>query len=144
MTTTYVDRSNSNAEVFRRANELIKNETDPAKKPREIIPFVTCYLNSRMKRLARLNKMEKEHPVRHITFGPDAKQRLVPWEPPNRRVGRPRFKRVTETIKNMWHNVSNLHAHIPQTFDNDNTHMHEAIKHNIQTEDVNPAFLFKF
>ena len=73
MTTTYVDRSNSNAEVFRRANELIKNETDPAKKPREIIPFVTCYLNSRMKRLARLNKMEKEHPVRHITFGLDAK-----------------------------------------------------------------------
>ena len=143
MKTTYVERNNSNEEVFRRANEHIKNETEPGKEPKQIIPFVVCYLSSKMKRLARLNKLDAKHPVRHITFGPDRENRLVPWNPPNRRVGRPRYKWVTETIKNMWRNVSSTYAHIPQAFDNDNTMQHEAIKTELDKETPTPTFLFK-
>ena len=49
MQTTYVDRLNTNAEVFRRANVEIENETRNGTIPKVVKPFVTCYLNSRMK-----------------------------------------------------------------------------------------------
>ena len=117
MKTLYFARENSNAEVFRRANEEIRKETPDGKIPKTIKPFVTCYLNSRMKRLARVHRMNHDHAVRHITFAPDPNQHIVPWTPPNRRVGRPRYKWVTETIKEMWHNIRHEHTHIPQAFD---------------------------
>ena len=63
MTTTYVERNNTNAEVFRGANEKIRQETQEGKIPKQIVPFVTSYLNSRMKRLARIYKMRDGHPV---------------------------------------------------------------------------------
>jgi len=143
MKTTYVERGNSNAEVFRRANEEIQNETPEGKTPKKIKPFVTCYLNSRMKRLARVHKMKHDHAVRHITFAPDPKKRIVPWNPPNRRVGRPRFKWVTKTIKDMWHNIRHEHAHITQAFDRDNSLQHEAIKQSIDSLASDPSYLFK-
>lgn len=92
MRTTYVERENSNAEVFRRANEEIQNETQVDKYKKTIKLFVTFYLNNRMKRLARVYRMNHDHAVRHITFAPDPNEHIVPWNPPNRRVGRPRFK----------------------------------------------------
>ena len=128
MTTTYVERSNTNAEVFRRANETIQNETEEGKTPKKITPFVTTYLNSRMKRLTRISKMSNEHPVKHITFGLDQEGKIVPWTPANRRVGRPRFKRVTETINNIWDNTKHKYTHLPQTFDKENLQQHEANK----------------
>lgn len=141
--TTFVERSNTNEEVFRQANEHIQNETREGKIPKKVIPFVKSYLNSRMKRLARLNKLEHDHPVRHITFGPNRENKTVPWDPPNRRVGRPRFKWVTETIKNIWENVRHLHTHIPQTFDNNNTEQHEAIRNSINSTTSDPEYLFR-
>ena len=57
MTTTYKERNNLNAEVFRRANDQIQQETEEGKLPQKIMPFVTCYLNGRMKKLARIHKM---------------------------------------------------------------------------------------
>ena len=120
MTTTYVERTNTNAEVFRRANEAIKNETPDGKTPKQIKPFVTCYLNSRMKRLTRLYKMPAGHPVRHITLAPDSHGNCVPWIPPNRRVGRPRYNWVTETTSDIWTNIRHEHQHIQQGFDNKN------------------------
>ena len=82
MNTTYVERTNTNAEVIRRANELIKSETPEGKCPKVVKPFVHSYLNARMKRLARIRLMPREHPVRHITMAPDARSRFVPWDPP--------------------------------------------------------------
>jgi len=143
MKTTYVERTNTNKEVFRRANELIKDETAPEKKPKIIVPFVTCYLNSRIKRLIRLNKMDAKHPVRHITFGTDRDNRLVPWTPSNRRIGRPRYKWVTEAVKDMWQNITSTHAHIPPEFDNNNIQQHEAVKNCMSTEAPNPTPVFK-
>ena len=130
MTTTYVERNNSNAEVFRKANEAIKQETPENKIPTTVKPFVTCYLNSRMKRLARIHNMPKEHPVRHITIGPNPDNNCVPWNPPNRRVGRPRFKWVTEAVGDIWANIRHEHPSIPQAFDRkvENKRQHEAVK----------------
>ena len=130
MTTTFVERNNSNAEVFRRANEQIQNETPEGKAPKRVKEFITCYKSSRMKRLARLYQMPNEHPVRHITFAPPPPNTnlITPWIPPNRRVGRPRFKWVTETLNDMWTNLASIHPHITQIFDRQgNEHQHEII-----------------
>ena len=123
----------------------MRNETAAWKTPKRIVDFVTCYRNSRMKRLARIYKMPEEHPVRHITFAmnPPNPNLILPWIPPNRRVGRPRFKWVTETIKDMWNNIKHEHTHIPQTFDKDNQLQHEAIKESINNAASDPPFLFK-
>ena len=142
MKTTFVERNNSNAEVFRRANEAIKAETPDGKIPKTIKPFIHSYLNARMKRLARIRLMPRGHPVRHITLGPDPRQRTVPWDPPNRRVGRPRFKWVTETMQNVWNNTRHTHRHIPQLFDNQNIQQHEAINMSLSEQSSAPAFLY--
>ena len=144
MHTTYVERNNSNAEVFRRANEQIRIETPEGKTPKQIVEFVTCYKNSRMKRLARIHKMPKEHPVRHITFAtnPPSPNLILPWIPPNRRVGRPRFKWVTEALSDMWTNVASIHPHVAQIFDrHGNEHQHEILVREISSPQ--PRFLFK-
>ena len=144
MTTSFVERHNSNAEVFRRANETLRHETPPGKTPKIIKPFVTCYLNSRMKRLARIHKMPKEHPVRHITIGPDPENNCVPWNPSNRRVGRPRFQWITETVGDIWANIRHEHIDIPQQFDRKvvNKRQHEAVKNAMHSSTSSPSFLF--
>ena len=96
-----------------------------------------------MKRLARVYRMNHDHAVRHITFAPDPNHRIIPWTPPNRRVGRPRFKWVTETIKDMWHNIRHEYTHLPQTFDKDDLAQHEAITHAISHLASDPLYLFK-
>ena len=75
--------------------------------------------------------MSNGHAVRRITFAPDPNHSITPWTPPYRRVGRPRFKWVTETIKNMWHNIRHEYTHLPQVFDEDDVSQHEAITHAI-------------
>ena len=87
----------------------------------------------------RANKLHREHPVRHITSGPEARQRLVPWVPHNQRVGRPSFKWGSETIERMWsasctHTYRKLSIMIAR--------MHEAIKHDRQIADANLVFSF--
>ena len=143
MQTTYVDRSNTNAEVFRRANVEIENETRNGTIPKVVKPFVTCYLNSRMKRLARIHRMNCNEAVRHVTFAPDPDHAIKPWTPPNRRVGRPRFKWVTETIKDMWNNIKHEYTHIPQMFDENNKLQQKAIRESIDNAASDPPFLFK-
>ena len=100
-------------------------------------------LSEQQNLLAKVHKMNYDHAVRHITFAPDPHQNIVPWNPPNRRVGRPRFKWVTETIKDMWHNIRHEHAHIPQAFDRDNSLQHEAIKQSIDSLASDASYLFK-
>ena len=71
MSTTYVSRTNSNAEAFRRANDLMKSGTAEGEIPNVAKQSVKCDLDSRMKRLTLIYKMNPEHPVRHITLGPE-------------------------------------------------------------------------
>ena len=144
MKTTYVERNNSNAEVFRRANEHIRNETPQGKEPKQIRQLLACYKNSRMKRLARIHAMPRDHPVRHITFDTNQPNPnlILPWIPPNRRVGRPRYKWVTETLNDMWTNLASIHPHVTQSFDRTgNEHQHEIIRKEMNS--VEPRFFFK-
>ena len=144
MTTTYVERNNSNAEVFRKANELIQNETPEGKTVKHVQEFVKIYKNSRMKRLARIYQLPREHPVRYITFAANTPNPnlITPWIPPNRRVGRPRFKWVTETLSDMWTNLASIHPHLSPTFDREgNERQHALIKREINSPE--PRFLFK-
>ena len=142
METTYVERNNTNAEVFRRANEQIKSETPEGKTPKVVRPFVQSYLNARMKRLARIRLMPRQHPVRHISLAPDARNRSAPWDPPNRNVGRPRFKWVTETVQDVWNNTKHSFQHLPQPFDNQNAQQHEAVNQSLIDQTSAPAFLY--
>ena len=86
---TYVGRNNSNADVFKRANEQIRNETLQEKELKQIKQLLTCYKNSRMNRLAVIHAMPRDHPVRHITF--DTKHPnpnlILPWIPPQPQSG---------------------------------------------------------
>ena len=146
MKTTYVERNNSNAEVFRRADEAIQHET-PAGKPQKIArPFFTCYKNSRMKRLARVFNLPDDHPVKQIIFASnDDTSLILPWIPPNRRVGRPRFKWVTELSSDMWTSMASIHPTAPNAFDREgNTTQHDILKETIlSVSSSEPAFLFK-
>ena len=145
MKTTYVERNNSNAEVFRRANEAIQHETPAGKPQKTVRAFVTCYRNSRMKRLARVFKMSDDHPVKHITFAPNNSNLILPWIPPNRRVGRPRFKWVTETMSDMWTNMASIHPAAPNAFDREgNVTQHDILREAILSDSSSePPFLFK-
>ena len=143
MKTTFVDRSNTNENVFKRANEIIESETREGKEAKKVKPFVNIYKNSRIKRLVRVRAMKDDHPVKCITFGPDPTGRIVPWDPPNRRVGRPRFKWVTETIKTVWENIRHTHPHISPHFDNDSPQQHEAITTSFEEVASIPQYLFK-
>ena len=144
MKTTYVERNNTNAEVFRKANELIQNQTEAGKTPKRIKEFVKAYKNSRMKRLTRIFQMSTDHPVRHITFANNHPNPnlISPWIPPDRRVGRPRFKWVTETLNDMWINMASTHPNVPQVFDKQgNEHQHTILKQEMHSPA--PRFLFK-
>ena len=128
---------------FRKANDAIRNEIPDGKTPKLVKPFVTCYLNSRMKRLARIKNMPRDHPVRRITLAQHANNHTVPWGPPNRRVGRPRFKWVTGTNKNGWDNIKSTHPEIQRTFDHNDTQQHDVIHARLNTSVSDPIFLFK-
>ena len=142
MNTTYVERNNTHAEVFGQASEQIKSETPEGEIPKIVKPFVHSYLHARMKRLARIRLMPRQHLVRHITLAPDARSRLVPWDPPSRRVGGSRFKWVTETVQDVWNNMRHSHQNIPQPFDNQNAQQHEAVNQGLIDQTSVPAFLY--
>ena len=144
MKTTYVERNNTNAEIFRKANELIQNQTEAGTTLKRIKEFVKAYKNSRMKRLTRIFQMSTDHPVRHITFANNHPNPnlISPWIPPDRRVGRPRFKWVTETLNDMWINMASTHPNVPQVFDKQgNEHQHTILKQEMHSPA--PRFLFK-
>ena len=98
MNTTYVNRENSNQEVYRRANQILQQER--AKKP--ITPFRQAYLASKTQRFIRTAQSEDSCPVREATFQPGS---IKPVSHPNKRVGRPKNKWVTENLKHIWSNI---------------------------------------
>ena len=89
--------------------------------------------------------MPSNHPVRHITFAPPPrghKNLLLPWIPPNRRVGRPRFKWVTETLNDMWTNMASITPSMNSNFDKEgNEQQHMTIQSEMTSP--RPGSLFK-
>ena len=99
MKTTFIDRSNTNEEVYRRANECIKHSTPANKIPKKVKPFAVAYQDSKAKRYTRILKQNNSNPVKQTTF---RRNSILPNEPLNRKVGRPKNKWVTEAARHMW------------------------------------------
>ena len=81
METTYINRENTNEEVYRRANA--KARTDNA-----IRPLSQVLKEKRIKLLGHIVRRPGEHPQHQITF---YTRSLIPRTVDKRRVGRPRL-----------------------------------------------------
>jgi len=94
MTTTFVNRQNTNHAVISKANETIKRED----KNKKIKPFRQIYQDVKTKRLAKIILQEPTVSERRISFQSD----LNAWDYGNKRVGRPKTKWVEDAIRELW------------------------------------------
>ena len=91
MSTTYIDRANTNHEVYRRANLEMGLGAE------EIIrPLSDVLQEKRRKVLGHIIRRRRDHPQHQATF---ATRNLLPQQVEHRRVGRPRAVWTYETMK---------------------------------------------
>ena len=94
MSTTYIDRANTNEEVFRRANAAISEGHH-----KYIRPLSEVLKEKRRKLLGHIIRRPHDHPQHQATF---ATRTLIPRTTERRRVGRPRAAWTYETMKDSW------------------------------------------
>ena len=99
MRTTYIDRSNTNQEVHRRANEALGNSEGEC-----IRPLSKVLQEKRRKLLGHIIRRPRQHPQHQLAF---ASRNLHPQRVEHRRVGRPRAAWLHETMKDCWHYRNN-------------------------------------
>ena len=92
MTTTFVERANTNEVVFKRVNEA-------AGKKKTILPLSETYLHRKDKFFCKVLTEEDCNPIRETTLlAGRAKPRI--YFP--RRVGRPKIKWAPSELKRIW------------------------------------------
>ena len=101
MSTTYINRANTNHEVYRRANLEMGLGAE------EIIPPLSGVLQEKQRKvLGHIIRRPRDHPQHQATF---ATRNLLPQQIEHRRVGRPRAAWTYETMKDGWrrkfHNI---------------------------------------
>lgn len=94
--TTYVNRSNMNANVLRLANEKIKRE---GIKNKQIEIFSETYKKQRMRWLQKIFLRRHSDPVRRITL---CQNSFACRSLRKKRVGRPRHKWIDEVVQDFW------------------------------------------
>ena len=136
--TTYVDKANTNEEVFRRARDEIQRNTMEGKTLKKIVPFIQRYFDSTIKISARIKHMENSNPVKKNTPRPGT---LLPWHRPNKRVGRPKHKWVIKTTKDIWERIKRTHPPPldTQQFDPQADDMQQAIEQAVLRPDLPTA-----
>ena len=92
--TTYINRANTNEEVYRRANAEARTERE-----NPILPLSQVLREKRIKLLGHILRRPREHPQHQITFWTRS---LIPRTVDKRRVGRPRLSWIHETMKVAW------------------------------------------
>ena len=97
MTTTYIDRANTNKAVYEKANEAM----NPTGSRKPIKRFSEAYADAKAKRAARLVATDRADPMREISF----KRGLQAWTHARRRVGAPKAKWATNAIALVWDRV---------------------------------------
>ena len=102
MSTTYIDRTNTNHEVYRRANlEMGRGAEEIIRPPSDVLQ------EKRRKVLGHIIRRPRDHPQHQATF---ATRNLLPQQVEQRRVGRPRAAWAYETMKDCWrikfHNIT--------------------------------------
>ena len=102
MSTTYIDRANTNHEVYRRANLEMGLGAE------EIIrPLSDVLQEKRLKLLGHIIRRTRDHPQHQATF---ATRIFLSQQVEHRRAGRPRAAWTYETMKDCWrkknHNIA--------------------------------------
>ena len=95
MSATYIDRANTNHEVYRRANLEMGLGAEEITRP-----LSDVLQEKRGKVLGHINRRPRDHPQHQATF---ATRNLLPQQVEHRRVGRPRAAWTYETMKECWH-----------------------------------------
>jgi hypothetical protein len=67
MVTTYIDRDNTNEEVYRRANAAVEEGTNT----RAITKFSTAYQKQKLKQLQQIINSDHNDPIKQVTLDPN-------------------------------------------------------------------------
>ena len=97
--TTYINRQNTNEEVYRQANQKLEEERGKKK----ITTFRQAYTCSKIKRLKRIINKGNREPVKEITF--ENIELLKTRTPPNRKRQRPIYKWAERAILELWQEI---------------------------------------
>ena len=121
LTTTFVNRENTNKKVFDLANEQVQREGGT----KEIIPFKKAYMCSKLKQLKRIINQNCNEPTRTVTF----RRNLEVWQQPNRRQGRPKYKWASRALIELWDEIKEKQPqHRTTTFNIDNDSIQNILK----------------
>ena len=114
MVTTFIDRSNTNAEVFRRANLQVA-----LRGQEQTIQSIQSTLQQRRIALVgHILRQDNDHPIRIASFRSNS---AAPFEVLHRRVGRPRKNWLQESLRMVWQTVredETEFSNAPDQFDN--------------------------
>ena len=91
---TYINRANTNEEVYRRANAKARTDRE-----NPIRPLSQVLQEKRIKLLGHIIRRPREHPQHQTTF---YTRSLIPRTVGKRRVGRPLLSWTHETMKVAW------------------------------------------
>ena len=125
--TTYVNRQNTNEEVFKRANSRINSfaerhiREDRFRSRKEIIPISKYYEDQRRKLVVQIINAPQADPIRGATA--DANLRLIEYS--TKRVGRPRNNWWTFALNQYWdHIIQQYHPELRGTALNLDSNQH--------------------
>jgi len=96
LTTTYVDRRNTNQKIIDKANEFVREEGGK----KEIRLFRQVHLNSKLKRLKKIITQPNTE-INQITF----RRGIETHIPPNRLQGRPSYKWTDRALIDSWEEI---------------------------------------
>ena len=95
MKTTYVERNNTNDEVYRRANALLRDKE-------KISKLSHIYLDRKQRFFCQVATAHQNDPIRSITFQGNTTQPRVHHP---RRIGRPKIKWAHTEAKKQWNSI---------------------------------------
>ena len=98
MVTTFIDRSNVNAEVFRRANSQIA----PQGQEQTIQSIQSTLQQRRIALVGHILRQDNDHPIRIISFRNNS---AAPFEVFYRRIGRARKNWLQESLRMVWQTI---------------------------------------
>ena len=98
MVTTYIDRSNTNDEVFRRANSQVAFRGQD----QTIQSIQSTLQQRRIALVGHILRQDNGHPIRIVSFRSSS---AAPLEVLHRRVGRPRKNWLQESLRMVWQKI---------------------------------------
>jgi hypothetical protein len=98
--TTFIERGNTNENIFIWANQAINSPIDFAN--RTIKPLSEVLENRRLKLLGHIIRRDRSHPLHQVTF---LNNNLLPRTTENRRQGRPRLSWIRNNMEKAWRQI---------------------------------------